>query len=344
MVDRDAATPVGPVLRWAVLTTLAGLLHGPALARAADGGSPCFSDSCTEPSRGAPSLVRMETGSEGEPGEDWKFLIPPNRVEPEDESVAKAGLFRPPPKDVRAKRDGLMRGTGAARRVARSSEQVVQRIWRYAPETAPIGKSPAALRYYRNAARKAVRHDKEVTLSLVARLEDRNEFFNQLRGKLPSADFKLRVSDWRNRDVTLTHPSRTALEEFFSGRLEEWEQVAYGRVFYGSSGSVEHYWSTYYLYDEPKLSARHIERVSFEPNPDGFPYLRVEFNRAGTRALHKLTRRNIGERVALRVGNEVVTAPVIREIVEDGSLELPVISPRARNEPSLVIHVGPSDD
>jgi len=223
-----------------------------------------------------------------------------------------------------------------------ASERMVERLW--LPGSGSFfAKSVGALRHYRSVVRQALRRKEELRLVLVAPVDKRNEFFNSLRGELPAAHFKLRVSDWRERDVTLTHPTKTALRQFLAGRLKDYEDLAFGRIFYGDSGSVRHYWSTYLLWKASRVDSEDIAEVKLEEGDGGFPHLRVECTASGARALGKLTRQNVGERLAVRVGEEVITAPVIDEAAEDGSLRLPLISPTARNEPMLLVDMGPTD-
>lgn len=52
------------------------------------------------------------------------------------------------------------------------------------------------------------------------------------------------------------------------------------------------------------------------------PIVEVQLDREGAQALAEITRQHVGERLAIVLGDKIVSAPVIRESITGGSLEI----------------------
>jgi preprotein translocase subunit SecD len=52
------------------------------------------------------------------------------------------------------------------------------------------------------------------------------------------------------------------------------------------------------------------------------PVVEVSFDHRGRDILASITRQNVGHRIALVIGDEVITAPVIQEPILDGEIEI----------------------
>jgi preprotein translocase subunit SecD len=80
---------------------------------------------------------------------------------------------------------------------------------------------------------------------------------------------------------------------------------------------------TLYLHSEPRLSSNHIARVEAAKTMAGKGLvLSVWFTKAGARQLAEMTRRHIGDTLAVLINSVVVSAPVIEETL-GGDPKLP---------------------
>ncbi len=63
-------------------------------------------------------------------------------------------------------------------------------------------------------------------------------------------------------------------------------------------------------------------RVDFDSSGFGEPKISLEFNDKGAKAFAELTKKNVGERLAIVLDNEVLSAPNIREAILGGTAEI----------------------
>lgn len=128
---------------------------------------------------------------------------------------------------------------------------------------------------------------------------------------------------------SITHRDQDALRDFFEGRAPDGRTLGY--QFYAqyetSANEVldaeNSYWTSYLLYDESKLSGEHLHEVRAAVDTHfNRPYVALEFNEEGTKRLADLTRKNVGERIAIVIDDEVQTAPVVNEPITGGRVQL----------------------
>src|SRR5207248_8142813 len=70
--------------------------------------------------------------------------------------------------------------------------------------------------------------------------------------------------------------------------------------------------------DADPLDARHIERAEASTDADGRPIVSVVFDAAGAERLEALTGALVGKRLAIVLGDEVVSAPLVHEKIACG--------------------------
>lgn len=74
---------------------------------------------------------------------------------------------------------------------------------------------------------------------------------------------------------------------------------------------------------ETGLDGRHVKKAEVQFNATTYdPYVFVEFNYAGTQLLTEITTRNIGKQVAIFIGDELITAPTVREAITGGAVQI----------------------
>lgn len=83
------------------------------------------------------------------------------------------------------------------------------------------------------------------------------------------------------------------------------------------------YWSSFLLLPEARLTGAHLEKASVQIDTAfNLPYVALEFTREGSELLAALTADTIGRRLAIMIGDEVISAPVVMESIRAGRLML----------------------
>ncbi len=78
---------------------------------------------------------------------------------------------------------------------------------------------------------------------------------------------------------------------------------------------------TIYLHDEVVVTNSDIAEANVIPQPDGSQFwVGVTFTPDGARKIHEATANNIGKRMAILIDGEVVTAPVVREPLNESAV------------------------
>lgn len=161
---------------------------------------------------------------------------------------------------------------------------------------------------------------------LVENVEGTNEFFNKFRDELPTEDFKLRrIGD----TLTLTHPNKERLKEFFDGRVDDEHLIGYKYMPVYKDKEEEEideeksYWRTYYLFSETRLTGDRVQnaRVTVDQRSQE-PVVSLTLDRQGAEKFRKLTAANVDERFAIMLDDEVQSAPVIREEIPGGRAQI----------------------
>ncbi|GEM_PF-5707563 len=70
-----------------------------------------------------------------------------------------------------------------------------------------------------------------------------------------------------------------------------------------------------YISDSTVVDGTHVKTVTFAKDLTGAPLVRVEFTTAGAIRLREATASNVGRKLAVVLGEDIVMAPVIREAI-----------------------------
>ncbi len=139
----------------------------------------------------------------------------------------------------------------------------------------------------------------------------------------------LRASDTKIGDKVVS--GKNILQSFLERAQEKGLEVPEDREFRfeeipqrksRGDAPVDRVWRTYYLISEAEVSGEHIgdARVAYEQQgPEaGMPYVALTFNEQGREAFGRVTKQNVGKRMAIVLDNEVNSAPVIQEAILGG--------------------------
>jgi len=171
---------------------------------------------------------------------------------------------------------------------------------------------------------------------LVEEVQSSNDFFNEFRDELPTEDFKLRkIGD----TLTLTHPNKERLKEFFKDRVDDEHFVGYKFMPVYKDNKEEEldeeesYWRTYYLFSDVRLTGDRVQnaRVTVDQRSQE-PVVSLTLDRQGAEKFRKLTADNVDERFAIMLDDEVQSAPVIREEIPGGRAQISMGSMQSYSE------------
>ncbi len=163
-----------------------------------------------------------------------------------------------------------------------------------------------------------------------------NAFFNQFSGKLP-AGFALRVIDGGYRSVT--HRDKDALEKFFAGKTDETHMVGFQHhpVFVDAEKTQldeeKSYWKSYYVFSEVELTGDYVQEARTAVDQQfNRPYVALNFDLKGAELFGELSTNNVGKRMAIMMGETVVSAPVFNEPIPGGRAQITMGSMKSYNE------------
>lgn len=162
------------------------------------------------------------------------------------------------------------------------------------------------------------------------RVDDENgpEFFRRLSDAMPTSKFKLRR--FSDRDLAITHPELSELRSFFDGRVDEDHVVGYQFEAVRNRDDEEtridreeSYWRSFYLHDRAVLTGDQIDRVEVDVDKTtNEPVLVIEFDDAAAETFAEFTANHVDERFAIMVDDQVESAPLIREKIPGGTVQL----------------------
>lgn len=162
------------------------------------------------------------------------------------------------------------------------------------------------------------------------RVDDENapEFFRRLSDAMPTSNFKLRRLG--NGDLAITHAELSALRSFFDGRVDEDHVVGFQfEAVRDRSGEEDRidpeksYWRTFYLHERAVLTGERIDSVAVEVDEKtNEPVLVIELDDEGAETFTEFTANHVGTRFAIMVDDEIESAPVIREKIPGGTVQL----------------------
>jgi len=106
------------------------------------------------------------------------------------------------------------------------------------------------------------------------------------------------------------------------------QDVRYGRVppdveVLNDSSKHDHTKASLPVYREPLISGDQItDATNAIDENTGSPVVDFRLDARGSKALADITRKHIGEKLAIGLGNKIISAPVIREAITGGALEI----------------------
>ena len=77
------------------------------------------------------------------------------------------------------------------------------------------------------------------------------------------------------------------------------------------------------LYEPTELTGRYLKSAKIEFDQTTFePKVAIQFNDEGAKIFAKLTKENVGKRIAIYIDNQLISAPVVREEIPSGKAEI----------------------
>lgn len=77
------------------------------------------------------------------------------------------------------------------------------------------------------------------------------------------------------------------------------------------------------LYEPTELTGRYLKSAKVDFDQQTFePKVLIQFNDEGARIFAKLTKENVGKRIAIYIDNQLISAPVVREEITGGKAEI----------------------
>ncbi|MBN1126580.1 MAG: hypothetical protein JXA82_16355 [Sedimentisphaerales bacterium] len=78
---------------------------------------------------------------------------------------------------------------------------------------------------------------------------------------------------------------------------------------------------TFYLHNDVVVTNSDIAQAKVLPQPGGSIFwVSVTFTPAGARKMHSATEKNIGKRMAILIDGEVISAPVVRDVLNESAV------------------------
>ncbi len=163
-----------------------------------------------------------------------------------------------------------------------------------------------------------------------------NTYFNQFRGQLPEG-FALRNID--GGYLSITHRDKDMLVRLLDGRVPDDRVIGFQHhpVYIdreeGIIDETQSYWKTYLIYRETEVTGDYIQdaRVAIDQQFNR-PYVALNFDARGAELFAETTTNYVGQRFAIMMDDEVVSAPVINEPITGGRARITMGSMRSFTE------------
>jgi len=157
---------------------------------------------------------------------------------------------------------------------------------------------------------KVVDHDAPVMRDLYARVPTDTDAL--------AAGIRAETDRWHGDrvDYYLVALDRRVLEQYLARvKLPDDRVFAFERI--------PHNWRTYYVERKSALTSMAIEDAFAAPDPNtNRPTVRITLDDAGAESFAALTKRSVGNKLALLLDGRVINAPVIMEPIKGGKLSL----------------------
>jgi len=130
-------------------------------------------------------------------------------------------------------------------------------------------------------------------------------------------------------DLFLEADDREALEGYVASVADQLEltpaqTIVYERPLPISGGGPEK-WRNHVINQTSVLRGQHIKNASVGHQPETMlPNVRIEFDDTGTRLFALITKENVGTKIIMTLDGQVVSAPLIRQEVTEGSAVLTI--------------------
>ncbi len=133
-------------------------------------------------------------------------------------------------------------------------------------------------------------------------------------------------------------PTRAALRSFFEDLPSEWTVDEGFRVMFApelrgkGSRDLQMVWRAYVVRDPPAAGGDWVARSEQGLSSSGEANVQLELNPAAVEAFGQLTADNVGRKVAIAVGDWVVSDPVVNHPISEGTLSVSVGHQRSMEE------------
>lgn len=131
-------------------------------------------------------------------------------------------------------------------------------------------------------------------------------------GKTPYLEFRKEMSVEKKKEILKMLPKEQIQEA-----MKEIEKQTGKKV---KEEEVVNYLP---LYEPTELTGRYLKSAKVEFDQTTFePKVLIQFNDEGTKIFAKLTKENVGKKIAIYIDNQLISAPVVREEITGGKAEI----------------------